>query len=138
MLQVMFLNELEEILDVIEPAEFNKIMVPLFKQLAKCVSSPHFQVRKCWYIIQTGPNMYRNVGKMYSFMIILFEYWNMSIYIHVCDEKIRLKKLLLYWRKTYFACWKWFLYVPLDAIKNCSSMICTYAFLMEMIFISNL
>jgi hypothetical protein len=40
----MFLNELEEILDVIEPAEFNKIMVPLFKQLAKCVSSPHFQV----------------------------------------------------------------------------------------------
>lgn len=41
----MFLNELEEILDVIEPAEFNKIMVPLFKQLAKCVSSPHFQVR---------------------------------------------------------------------------------------------
>ncbi|XP_034326307.1 serine/threonine-protein phosphatase 2A 56 kDa regulatory subunit delta isoform isoform X6 [Magallana gigas] len=42
--EVMFLNELEEILDVIEPAEFNKIMVPLFKQLAKCVSSPHFQV----------------------------------------------------------------------------------------------
>ena len=40
----MFLNELEEILDVIEPAEFNKVMVPLFKQLAKCVSSPHFQV----------------------------------------------------------------------------------------------
>ncbi|KAL4238640.1 Serine/threonine-protein phosphatase 2A 56 kDa regulatory subunit delta isoform [Mactra antiquata] len=42
--EVMFLNELEEILDVIEPAEFTKVMVPLFKQLAKCVSSPHFQV----------------------------------------------------------------------------------------------
>ncbi|XP_066249661.1 serine/threonine-protein phosphatase 2A 56 kDa regulatory subunit gamma isoform isoform X2 [Euwallacea similis] len=42
--EVMFLNELEEILDVIEPAEFQKIMVPLFRQLAKCVSSPHFQV----------------------------------------------------------------------------------------------
>ena len=41
----MFLNELEEILDVIEPAEFTKVMVPLFRQLAKCVSSPHFQVR---------------------------------------------------------------------------------------------
>ena len=40
----MFLNELEEILDVIEPAEFTKVMVPLFRQLAKCVSSPHFQV----------------------------------------------------------------------------------------------
>lgn len=42
--EVMFLNEMEEILDVIEPAEFQKIMDPLFKQLAKCVSSPHFQV----------------------------------------------------------------------------------------------
>ncbi|CAL8111936.1 unnamed protein product [Orchesella dallaii] len=42
--EVMFLNELEEILDVIEPAEFRKVMKPLFKQLARCVSSPHFQV----------------------------------------------------------------------------------------------
>lgn len=42
--EVMFLNELEEILDVIEPAEFQKVMVPLFQQIAKCVSSPHFQV----------------------------------------------------------------------------------------------
>merc|ERR1712066_926159 len=42
--EVMFLNELEEILDVIEPAEFQKVMGPLFTQLTKCVSSPHFQV----------------------------------------------------------------------------------------------
>merc|ERR1712037_750581 len=42
--EVMFLDGLEEILDVIEPAEFQKVMVPLFNQLAKCVSSPHFQV----------------------------------------------------------------------------------------------
>ncbi|XP_026468481.1 serine/threonine-protein phosphatase 2A 56 kDa regulatory subunit gamma isoform isoform X2 [Ctenocephalides felis] len=42
--EVMFLNELEEILDVVEPAEFQKVMVPLFRQIAKCVSSPHFQV----------------------------------------------------------------------------------------------
>ncbi|KAK7868246.1 hypothetical protein R5R35_000645 [Gryllus longicercus] len=42
--EVMFLNELEEILDVIEPAEFQKVIDPLFRQLAKCVSSPHFQV----------------------------------------------------------------------------------------------
>ena len=40
----MFLNELEEILDVIEPNEFVKTIEPLFKQLAICVSSPHFQV----------------------------------------------------------------------------------------------
>lgn len=43
-LQVMFLGEMEEILDVIEPTQFLKIQEPLFRQIAKCVSSPHFQV----------------------------------------------------------------------------------------------
>ncbi|KAI6186273.1 Serine/threonine protein phosphatase 2A regulatory subunit [Aphelenchoides besseyi] len=42
--EVMFLGEVEEILDIIEPEQFKKIIDPLFKQLAKCVSSPHFQV----------------------------------------------------------------------------------------------
>ncbi|KAG0308238.1 hypothetical protein BGZ98_008579 [Dissophora globulifera] len=42
--EVMFLNEIEEILDVIEPLEFVKIEVPLFTQIARCVSSPNFQV----------------------------------------------------------------------------------------------
>jgi len=40
----MFLGELEEILDIIEPDQFIKIQEALFRQLAKCVSSPHFQV----------------------------------------------------------------------------------------------
>lgn len=44
--EVMFLNEVEEILDVIEPAEFQKVMVKLFAQLSRCVSSQHFQVRR--------------------------------------------------------------------------------------------
>ncbi|KAI3637116.1 hypothetical protein MIR68_004822 [Amoeboaphelidium protococcarum] len=42
--EVMFLNEIEEILDIIEPSEFQKVSVPLFQQLSRCVSSPHFQV----------------------------------------------------------------------------------------------
>lgn len=40
----MFLNELEEILDIIEPLEFRKVLKPLIYQLARCVSSQHFQV----------------------------------------------------------------------------------------------
>lgn len=40
----MFLGEMEEILDVIEPTQFLKIQEPLFRQIAKCVASPHFQV----------------------------------------------------------------------------------------------
>jgi len=40
----MFLGEIEEILDVIEPSQFIRIQEPLFKQIAACISSPHFQV----------------------------------------------------------------------------------------------
>lgn len=42
--QVMFLGEIEEILDVIEPSQFVKVQEPLFKQVARCIASPHFQV----------------------------------------------------------------------------------------------
>lgn len=49
-LQVMFLGEIEEILDVIDPAQFQKVMVPLFKNIARCVSSPHFQVSLKHYL----------------------------------------------------------------------------------------
>lgn len=42
--EVMFLGELEEILDVMEPTQFAVVKNDLFVQIAKCVSSPHFQV----------------------------------------------------------------------------------------------
>jgi serine/threonine-protein phosphatase 2A regulatory subunit B' len=42
--EVMFLNEVEEIMDVIDANEFAKIMQPLFQQLARCINSQHFQV----------------------------------------------------------------------------------------------
>ena len=57
--EVMFLNELEEILDAIKPEQFQDVMVPLFKQLAKCVASPHFQVRN------THTHTHRNVTHMF-------------------------------------------------------------------------
>ena len=42
--EVMFLNEVEEVLDVIDPLEFQKCQVALFHQLARCINSQHFQV----------------------------------------------------------------------------------------------
>ncbi|KAL1959389.1 hypothetical protein VTO42DRAFT_2192 [Malbranchea cinnamomea] len=42
--EVMFLNEVEDIFEVMDPAEFAKVREPLFHQLAKSVASPHFQV----------------------------------------------------------------------------------------------
>lgn len=42
--EVMFLSELEEILEATLPPEFQRCMVPLFHQIACCLNSLHFQV----------------------------------------------------------------------------------------------
>ncbi|XP_051920271.1 serine/threonine-protein phosphatase 2A 56 kDa regulatory subunit beta isoform isoform X1 [Hippocampus zosterae] len=49
--EVMFLGEMEQILDAIEPSQFVRVQEPLFKKIAACVASPHFQVveRACYF-----------------------------------------------------------------------------------------
>ncbi|CAM8948607.1 unnamed protein product [Rhodiola kirilowii] len=42
--EVLFLSELEEVLEATHAAEFQSCMVPLFRQLGRCLNSSHFQV----------------------------------------------------------------------------------------------
>lgn len=42
--EVLFLGELEEILEVTQSAEFQRCMVPLFRQIGRSLNSSHFQV----------------------------------------------------------------------------------------------
>ncbi|CAN1276034.1 Serine/threonine protein phosphatase 2A 57 kDa regulatory subunit B' beta isoform [Linum perenne] len=42
--EVLFLGELEEVLEATQPAEFQRCMVPLFRQIGRCLTSSHFQV----------------------------------------------------------------------------------------------
>ncbi|XP_076897290.1 serine/threonine protein phosphatase 2A 57 kDa regulatory subunit B' beta isoform-like isoform X1 [Bidens hawaiensis] len=42
--EILFLGELEEVLDATQPAEFQRCMVPLFRRIGCCISSTHFQV----------------------------------------------------------------------------------------------
>merc|ERR1719359_1113987 len=42
--QVLFLNELEEILELMQPPEFHSVQEPLFQRIAQCIMCPHFQV----------------------------------------------------------------------------------------------
>ncbi|KAL9384741.1 hypothetical protein Peur_021751 [Populus x canadensis] len=42
--EVMFLGELEEVLEATQAAEFQRCMVPLFHQIGRCLNSSHFQV----------------------------------------------------------------------------------------------
>eukprot|EP00898_Chlorokybus_atmophyticus_P003755 jgi/Chlat1/4380/Chrsp29S04525 len=46
--EVLFLGELEEVLELTQTAEFQKCMVPVAKQIAKCLNSSHFQARSCY------------------------------------------------------------------------------------------
>lgn len=84
----MFLGEIEEILDVIEPTQFKKIEEPLFKQISKCISSSHFQVAEralyFWnneYILSL---IEENIDKILPIMFaslykISKEHWNQTI-----------------------------------------------------------
>lgn len=42
--EVMFLGELEEVLEATQEPEFQRCMVPLFRQISRCLTSSHFQV----------------------------------------------------------------------------------------------
>nr|XP_043621278.1 serine/threonine protein phosphatase 2A 59 kDa regulatory subunit B' gamma isoform-like [Erigeron canadensis] len=42
--EVLYLSELEEILEATRAPEFEKCMVPLFRQIGHCLNSSHFQV----------------------------------------------------------------------------------------------
>lgn len=96
--EVMFLNEVEEILDVIEPVEFQKIMSPLFAQLARCVSSQHFQVAEralyYWnneYIVNLiGENIQTVLPLVFSSLYLNSNgHWNRQIH-HLAYNAIKL------------------------------------------------
>ncbi|KAL7086686.1 hypothetical protein ACP275_13G015900 [Erythranthe tilingii] len=42
--EVMFISEMEEVLEATQAAEFQRCMVPLFRQIGRCINSSHFQV----------------------------------------------------------------------------------------------
>ncbi|KAE8725095.1 Serine/threonine protein phosphatase 2A 57 kDa regulatory subunit B' beta isoform [Hibiscus syriacus] len=42
--EVLFLGELDEVLEAMQFPEFQRCMIPLFRRIARCVNSPHFQV----------------------------------------------------------------------------------------------
>ncbi|CAI7920070.1 unnamed protein product [Closterium sp. NIES-54] len=45
--ELLFLEELEEILNLTQVPEFQMVMTPLFQQIARCLSSSHSEVREC-------------------------------------------------------------------------------------------
>lgn len=42
----MFLGEMEELIDALQPSDFVKLLTSILHQLSKCVENEHFQVGK--------------------------------------------------------------------------------------------
>ncbi|KAK4257340.1 hypothetical protein QN277_006938 [Acacia crassicarpa] len=49
--ELMFLSELEEVLEMTSMVEFQKIMVPLFRRIGGCLNSSHYQVAERTHLL---------------------------------------------------------------------------------------
>jgi len=68
--EVLFLGELEEILEATQPSEFKKCMVPVFCQVARCFNSSHFQVKSLTLSLMSIPSM-----QLYYLFLLWLNCW---------------------------------------------------------------
>ena len=92
--EVLFLNEIEEILEMITLTEFDKVMVPLFAQVARCIESPHFQVaERALFLLNNEYIVSLIAQKRSSILPIVFsalytnsrEHWNSTVHGLTCN-----------------------------------------------------
>ncbi|KAJ8470795.1 hypothetical protein OPV22_025138 [Ensete ventricosum] len=87
--EVLFLGELEEVLEATQPAEFQRCMVPLFKQISHCLSSSHFQVAERSLFLWNNDHIVSLIAQNRSVIFpIIFEaleknmqgHWNQAVH----------------------------------------------------------
>ncbi|MCO5612247.1 hypothetical protein L7F22_066511 [Adiantum nelumboides] len=96
--EVLFLGEVEEILEVTQPEVFEHCMTSLFRQVGRCLNSPHFQVAERALVLCNN-NHIVNLIKPHRAVILPFiipalesnssNHWNRIVH----DMKITLQKL---------------------------------------------
>ncbi|XP_071906920.1 serine/threonine protein phosphatase 2A 59 kDa regulatory subunit B' gamma isoform-like [Coffea arabica] len=81
--EVMFLGELEAALEATHNTEFQRFMVPLFHQIARCVNSSHFQVAERALLLWNNDHV-RNLIIQNRLMImpIILPYLERNSHIH--------------------------------------------------------
>ncbi|KAF5774051.1 putative protein phosphatase 2A, regulatory B subunit, B56, armadillo-like helical [Helianthus annuus] len=86
--EVMFLGEIEEILEAISMVEFQRIMVPLFWRIGCCITSSHFQVAEKALLLWNNDQIYNLIGHNREVILpIIFpalemnmqNHWNQSV-----------------------------------------------------------
>lgn len=81
--EVLFLGELEEVLEATQPAEFQRCMVPLFRQIARCLNSYHFQVAERALFLWNNDHIVGLIAQNRSVVLpIIFEALEKNIQSH--------------------------------------------------------
>lgn len=87
--EVLFLGELEEVLEATQSAEFQRCMVPLFRQIARCLNSPHFQVAERALFLWNNEHIVSLIAQNRNMILpIIFEalekniqsHWNQAVH----------------------------------------------------------
>lgn len=87
--EVLFLGELEEVLEATQAAEFQRCMVPLFRQIARCLNSYHFQVAERALFLWNNEHIVSLIAQNRSVILpIIFEalekniqsHWNQAVH----------------------------------------------------------
>lgn len=87
--EVLFLGELEEVLEATQGAEFQRCMVPLFRQIARCLNSPHFQVAERALFLWNNEHIVSLIAQNRNVILpIIFEalekniqsHWNQAVH----------------------------------------------------------
>ncbi|CAN6440908.1 unnamed protein product [Victoria cruziana] len=81
--EVLFLNELEEVLEATQSAEFQRCMVPLFRQIGRCLNSSHFQVAERALFLWNNDHIVSLIAQNRSVIFpIIFEALEKNIHSH--------------------------------------------------------
>ncbi|KAG8647191.1 serine/threonine protein phosphatase 2A 57 kDa regulatory subunit B' beta isoform isoform X1 [Manihot esculenta] len=87
--EVLYLGELEEVLEATQSAEFQRCIVPLFRQIARCLTSSHFQVAERALFLWNNEHIVSLIAQNRSEVLpIIFEalekniqsHWNQAVH----------------------------------------------------------
>ncbi|KAI8013508.1 Serine/threonine protein phosphatase 2A 57 kDa regulatory subunit B' alpha isoform [Camellia lanceoleosa] len=86
--EVLFLGELEDVLEATQAAEFQRCMVSLFRRIARCINSYHFQVAERALFLWNNDHIVNLIAQNRSVILpIIFEaleknvqsHWNQAV-----------------------------------------------------------
>ncbi|KAL6954006.1 hypothetical protein U1Q18_041353 [Sarracenia purpurea var. burkii] len=81
--EVLFLGELEEVLEATQAAEFQRCMVPLFRQIARCLNSSHFQVAERALFLWNNDHIVSLIAQNRGVILpIIFEALEKNVWSH--------------------------------------------------------